>query len=460
MCVGNYYLQNMNTNKKISTYRVIRVALLCYFLMAGIPSAAQAISNFAGTGVCCGWGPENGPATTALFTSINGIAVDDTGNVYISDASTVRKVNLAGYIRTIAGTTGVSGTMPGYTGDGGPATAARMQNGVADIAFDNLGNIFICDSGNNVIRKVNAAGIISTFAGNGIAGFSVDGVPATASELNGPSGIAIDRAGNVYVADYGNRRVRIINTSGIINTYAGTGTAGYSGDGGMATSAVLAHPSHLAFDNSGSLYITDFGNVVVRKVNTTGIISTYAGNGTAGYSGDGGPATAAKLNYPAGLAFDADNDLFIADGGVVRMVNASGIIKTVAGNDITGYTGDGSAATAAEISTAFIAIDDSGNLFLNQASQAVRKVKGAGAVNNPPQFNLGPVQSYTVCINSTANSINSLLPVRDLDAGQTETWRIYTAPVHGTLGGFPYSAISTGGIIHPHRANLYPYRRL
>jgi uncharacterized protein YjdB len=449
MSMRIYYLRNMNNGNKLNSYWLARGLITYCFLLFGTAGMAQTISNFAGTGVCCGWGPENGPATTALFTAINGLAVDDTGNVYISDASTVRKVSLSGYIRTIAGTATTSGTMAGYSGDGGPATAAKMQSGVADIAFDNLGDIFICDSGNNVIRKVNPSGIISTFAGTGIAGYTLDGVPATASELNGPTGIAIDRAGNVYVADYNNKRVRIVNTSGIISTYAGTGTMGYTGDGGMATSAELSHPDHLAFDNAGNLYISDPGNAAVRKVNTTGIITTYAGDGTAGHTGDGGAATAAELSIPGGLAFDAANNLYIGDGASVRKVSSLGIISSVAGNGTTGYTGDGGAATAAEINTVFVAMDDSGNLFINQASQAVRIGKGIGAVNSAPVFNQGPVQSYSVCINSTSNPINSLLPVRDLDAGQTETWRVYSAPLHGTLGGFPYSAVSTGGIISP-----------
>lgn len=199
-------------------------------------------------------------------------------------------------IMTFAGT----GT-GGHTGDGGLATAAEL-NAPRDIAIDPSGNLFISDVNNFVIRRITASNIISTVAGSGTSGYSGDGGAATAANIS-HNGIAVDALGNIYFSDY-NFNVRKINTSGIISTIAGNGTAGYSGDAGAATAAQLYDPQGIAVDGSGNIYIADNHNNVIRRVNSSGIISTFAGTGTAGYSGDGAAATLAKLNSPWGLAVD------------------------------------------------------------------------------------------------------------------------------------------------------------
>ena len=274
-------------------------------------------------------------------------------------------------ITTIAG----NGTM-GYTGNGGYATQAELHYPVG-IFIDSNAYIYIADAGNNCIRKINTTGIITTIAGNGIAGYSGDGGQATNAELSDTPGIAFDAAGNLYITDAYNNVIRKVNTQGIINTVVGNGTQGYSGDGGQAINAELWAPGQIAFDTLGNLFFSDIFNNIIRKVNTTGIISTVVGNGTAGYSGDGGIATSAELNQPGGIVFDKFNNLYIACGNAVRKVNIStGIISTIAGTGTQGYSGDGGQATAAELyAPDFITLDNLGNLYISDAGNSViRKV--------------------------------------------------------------------------------------
>jgi sugar lactone lactonase YvrE len=269
----------------------------------------------------------------------------------------------------------------GYSGDGGFAILAETED-IEDIRLDASGNIYFSDEGNNVIRKVNSVGIINTIIGNGTGGYSGDGGQATAAELSSPYGLALDASGNIYIADYNNNRVRkVIMSTGIINTIAGNGTAGHTGDGGQATAAELDNPIYLAFDGSGNLYFSDMGSNEVRKITTAGIISTFAGNGIQGFSGDGGQATAAELNLPANLAFDASGNLYIddyANNAIRKVIVSTGIISTVAGEGPThgGYNSDGIQATAAELNYPDgVAIDGSGNLYItDQLNNRIRKV--------------------------------------------------------------------------------------
>lgn len=217
-------------------------------------------------------------------------------------------------ITTVAGngTTGVYPCSLCYGGDGGSATAAEIYD-PSGVAFDAAGNLYIADAGNNRIRKVTTAGIISTFAGTGAPGFSGDGGPATAAKLWEPMSVSIDAIGNMYIADNANFVIRKVTTAGIISTIAGDTTQGYSGDGGPATAAELSAPTFITTDNAGNVYFTDGNNNRLRMINTAGIINTIAGNGLMGYGGDGGPATAAKLNTPQGITIDAAGNLYIAD---------------------------------------------------------------------------------------------------------------------------------------------------
>ena len=336
------------------------------------------ISTVAGSGTR-GFGGDGGAATSATLNWPRGVAVDGSGNLYIADTRNgrIRKVDAStGNISTVAGTATISG-------DGGAATAARLF-GPRGVALDGSGNLYIADTGNNRIRKVDATtGNISTIAGSGATGFSGDGGAATAARLFGPRGVALDGSGNLYIADTFNNRIRKVDAStGDISTVAGSGAPGFgiSGDGGAATAARLVRPAGVAVDGVGNLYIADGWNNSIRKVEaSTGDISTVAGTGTSGFSGDGGAATAAKLGRPAGVAVDGVGNLYIADAynDRIRKVDAStGNISTVAGSGTSGFSGDSCAAASAQLYfPAGVAVDGVGNLYIADTfNNRIRKV--------------------------------------------------------------------------------------
>ncbi len=340
------------------------------------------ITTVAGNGTY-GYGGDGGPATSAVLNYPLDVAVDGSGSLFIADRSNnrIRKVSTAGVITTVAGTGN-----QGYSGDGGQATSARL-NFPHNVAVDGIGNLYISDTQNNRIRKVDMSGAISTIAGTGIGGYSGDGGPATSAQLDFPYSIVVDISGNLFIADNYNHRIRKVNTSGVISTMAGTGGGGYSGDGGPATSADLYSPFGLAIDGSGNLYIGDHFNNRIRKVNPTGVINPVVGNGTngsGGYSGDGGQATSAQLNTPTGVAVDGSGNLYVADqyNHCIRKVSLSGIITTVAGTGNQGYGGDGGPATSADLySPTGVAVDDDGNLYIaDQSNHRIRKVNTSGMI--------------------------------------------------------------------------------
>jgi FG-GAP-like repeat/Bacterial Ig-like domain (group 3)/Beta-propeller repeat/NHL repeat/FG-GAP repeat len=282
-----------------------------------------------------------------------------------------------GNLKTIAG----NGTA-GYTGDGGAATAAEL-NGPNGIGYDPQGNLYIADQSNNVIRKVDTTGNITTFAGNGTRGFSGDGGPATSAELNQPFSVTSDAAGNIYIQDTGNSRIRKVDTTGTITTFAGNGTAGYSGDGGPATAAEFNQNQGARFDAAGNLYVPQCLNAAVRKIDTNGIITTVAGTGVNGYAGDGGPATSAQLGCPSGAAVDATGNIFIADFGNnrIRKVNPNGIITTIAGNGQGGFSGDGGPAVSAELNIPNDVDVDAGGIYIaDLGNNRLRKVDTTGVI--------------------------------------------------------------------------------
>jgi len=336
-----------------------------------VPLMAGYITTVAGNGSQTF--SDGGPAPATGISAVD-IAIDGQGNLYIAGGSRIRKADTYGTITTIAGT-GESG----YSGDGGPAIYAKL--GTAGLALDSAGNLYI--AGDNRIRKVDRTGIITTIAGNGIAGYSGDGGPAINASLNSSNGIAIDNQGNLFIADAGNYRIRKVSVDGIITTVAGNGVSGYNGEGLLATNAWLTSPQEVTIDNQGNLLIADTGSSCVRKVNATGIIFTVAGIcWSSGYSGDGGTATNAKLYYPRGLAMDGAN-LLIADGDNhrIRKVSPDGIITTVAGSGATGfgnggYSGDGGPATNARLnSPGGMAVDSLGHLFIaDKGNYRIRKV--------------------------------------------------------------------------------------
>ncbi|HEX4999896.1 MAG TPA: NHL repeat-containing protein, partial [Terriglobia bacterium] len=332
------------------------------------------ISAVVGTGVP-GFGGDGGPAILAQLRAPYGLAVS-SGDLYVADTDNnrIRKVS-GGVISTVAGT----GT-PGFGGDGNAAISAQL-NHPTGVAVDGSGNLYIADQNNHRIRKVTAGGTISTVAGTGTGGFNGDAQTATTAQLKYPEDVTVDGSGNLYIADQFNHRVRKV-TGGMIDTVAGTGTGGFSGDDNTATSAQLFYPDGVAVDGSGNLYIADLANYRVRKV-SGGVITTVAGNGSYGFSGDGGSATSAQLHEPYGVALDGSGNLYIADYNSDRIRKvASGVITTVAGSDIEGFGGDGGAATSARLYNPLgVTVDRSGNVYIADANNArVRKISQAGVI--------------------------------------------------------------------------------
>src|SRR5437667_131599 len=335
-------------------------------------NTAGIISTVAGDGGDI-FGGDGGPATATSVVPVD-ISVDPGGNLYLADASyRVRKVNGDGIITTIA----CNGTS-GFTGDGGPATAASCAP--YRVARDSAGNLYVADESSRRIRKVSAAGIITTVAGRGTGQSSGDGGPATLAELIQPLSVAVDPGGNVYIADGGSNRILKFNTTGIISTMAGSGHGEFSGDGGPATSAGLTEPKGVAVDPAGNVYITDRGNNRIRKVDTAGIINTIAGNDKQGFSGDGGPATSASLNAPRGIAVDPAGNVYIVDAGNLRIrkVNPAGVISTVAGGGTPGFSGDGGPASSAQLVPLGVGVGVQADLYIADGSLRIRRVDNLG----------------------------------------------------------------------------------
>jgi len=373
-------------------FSIVRLCLFSPFLIgifllhAGLLHAQTSlitllrqVNHVAGTAVA-GYAGDGAAAASAAVNVPMGVAFDGGGNLYIADTGNnrIRRVDaVTGIITTVVGN-----GQQGYAGDGGAAANAQL-NLPAGIAVDATGNLFIADTGNNVVRKVNAqTGVITTVAGNGTAGYQGDNGPATAAELNHPAAIVVDKAGNIFIADSVNNRVRRVDAgTGILTLYAGDGSATYNGDGMQATLAALNNPQGLAVDAAGDLYLTDTGHNLVREVvAATGNIQIVAGTAgqPGGFGGDGGLATSALLNAPTGLALDATGNLYISDSINARIRKiAAGIITTSAGNGTAGFNNtDGNPATQAQLNQPNgLAIDSAGELDVaDTANNAVRAV--------------------------------------------------------------------------------------
>jgi uncharacterized protein YjiK len=418
-------------------------------------STSGMITTVAGNGFF-GSSGDGGPATSASLSYPSSVAVDAAGNVYIADTynSRVRKVSSSGTITTVAG----NGTS-GFSGDGGPATSARLRD-PQGVAVDAAGNLYIADSSNNRVRKVSASGTITTIAGTGSPGFFGNGLPGTRAFLYGPSGVAVDTAGNLYIADSSNNRVRKVSTSGTITTVAGNGSSGHWGDGGTATNAGLASPWGVAVDAAGNLYIADSDNHRVRKVSMSGTITTIAGTGSYGFSGDGGPATNASLAFPTGVAVDAAGNVYIADSDNhrVRKVSMSGTITTVAGSGPTGYSGggysgDGGPATGATLNNPYgVAVDTSGSLYIADTyNSRVRKVSTSGTIttiagsttqglsgDGGPATDAGLAFPYGVAVDSAGN-------VYIADTDNHRVRKVSTSGTITTIAGSGTTGYSGGG---------------
>ena len=362
---------------------VIHIFLSALFLFIATNLKAQIIRTVAGNGD--GTNPVVGGqiAVDTGMGQILGVAIDFKGNLYVCDVyyNKIRKITPDGRESVYAGT-----GYPGATGDGGVATAAQLSAPYA-VVCDPSGNLFIADAGNHAVRKVDTFGIMTTVAGilHSSGYYNGDGIPAVDALIGSPGGVTLDRAGNLYIAD-ANSRVRMVDRSGIIHTVAGNGTVGYNGNGGCATCAGIAMdcPIGVAVDDTGNIFIAEANNNVVRKVNTHGIISVFAGKGPSygGFGGDGGQATNARILTPNAVVFDAFGNLFIADMGNndVRRVTRAGIISSVVNpTGIVGFSGDGGGPMAVACKTAYISdmcFDHYGNMFLSDRGSGISGIYG------------------------------------------------------------------------------------
>ncbi len=412
---GNVYIADTNNNK------VMKV------------DGSGILTTIAGTGTR-GYGGDGGNAQQARLNKPYAVTLDPNGNVVIADSGNgrIRKI-VNGVITTVAGY-----GAPGYGGDGGSATRARLLVPTS-VAYDTNGNLFIADLGNNRVRRVSASGIITTVAGTGVKGFGGDGAPATKARLSYPTGVATDRFGNVFVSDFGNNRVRVVDKNGVIttiaglgipgfggdggdarrarlfgpwsvavkddvllvaeavnnrvravtsdlkiSTIAGTNADGYSGDGGRATNARLFRPTAITQNRNGSLYVADLGDNRIRVVGTSGIVSTIAGLKARASTGDGGPARKAHLASPTGVALDRWGNVYIAEYSThrVRRIDYRGIITTVAGTGIPGYSGDRGPARYARLSyPTSLTTDGSGNVYVaDMGNHRIRRIDRRGII--------------------------------------------------------------------------------
>jgi uncharacterized protein (TIGR03437 family) len=342
-------------------------------------SADGTLSVFAGQERTSGFSGDGGQATAARLNSPGALAVDPLGNVYVADWSNqrVRVVTPAGVIRTLAGT----GTY-GSSGDGAPATAATIGN-VGSLAVDGAGNVYLVDTNQEKVRRVNAAGIIDTVLGTGTGGFNGDGNPPKSTRLNMPRGLAVDGAGSLYVTEQNGQRIRKLTAAGVVSTIAGTGISGYSGDGGNGAGAKVANPRRVAADAFGNVYGMEHRRI--RKIAANGVISTFAGSNSGAPIGDGGPVENAFFEGPEKLAVDAAGNIYVADrmNYRVRKISTDGIVSTVAGTGVPGYSGDGGPATSADLDyPVSVTVDSIGNVYFGDRYNArVRKVTPGGTIS-------------------------------------------------------------------------------
>ena len=375
-------------------------------------------------------GPANNvQATSAPLAAPAQVAYDAAGNLYIADLNdnVIREVSVAGIVTTVAGT-----GEQGFAGDGGPATSALLDS-PAGVAVDTAGNIYIADTHNQRIRKVSN-GTITTIAGTGVAGFSGDGSPATSATLSSPTALALDANGNLYIADMDNHRIREISGA-TITTVAGSGEQSFAGDGAAATAAGLDSPNGVAVDAAGNLYIGDTHNQRVRVVSASGTISTLAGNANNAYAGDGGASAASSLARPRGLSVDAQGDIYVADSDNhrIRLIATTGNITTVAGNGSQGFAGEGGPAVNATLDTPRTpAVLAAGAFALSDTNnQLVREVSSDGTIHTIAGLSSGsgggqglPGETLILSGASTVAFGSGSLSAAFSNAGQTATGQV------------------------------------
>ncbi len=350
-----YYVRAYATNQFGTSYG----SVVTFATSATLIGVTGAVTTFAGNGT---GGYADGTGTGAQFNSPSGIVLDAQGNIYVSDSfnNRIRKITPGGVVTTVAGN-GVAGYYDG------PAATAEFY-GPQGLAVDAHGNIFVADYGNNVIRKITPAGVVSTVAGNTTAGY-VDGVATTLAEFNSPAGVAVDAQGNLYVADHNNNMIRKVTAAGVVSTIAGTLTAGYVNNTVNTTTGVYASfnsPNDVVLDAAGNIYVADLGNNAIRKIAPGAVVTTIAG----------GPGQESLLGYPAGLALDAKGNFYITDeSGRVVELNAAKVLYNLAGSPNVNGFADGSGTLAQFNSPQGIGVDASGNIFVADLNNnRIRKV--------------------------------------------------------------------------------------
>jgi hypothetical protein len=409
------------------------------------------ITSVVGVGV-------HGVTNRVLFFPID-VTVNSAGNLFIADEGNdrVRKAGTNGVLTTVAGN-----MITGYSGDGGPATNAELFDPFG-VAIDLSGNLFIADANNHRIRMVGTNGIITTVVGNGNFGDSGDNSMATNATLESAMRVTVNAAGDLFIADTEGNVIRKVGTNGIITTLAGNGTGGYSGDGGAATNALLHNPTGTVVDTAGNVFFADGANHRVRKIDTNGIITTVAGNGIAAYSGDGAAATNASFDC-MGLTVDTAGNVFIADDfhNVIRKVGTNGIITTIAGNGASGYSGDGGAATNAELDQpSGVAVDAADNLFIaDSVNNVIRKVTASnlsvtsgGATLTLSNLSSSNVGNYYVVVSNADGSVVSSVASLSL-IGQWPQF-IDIMPTNDSVA-LSFSAPASNNFIISYTTNLTP----
>lgn len=417
--------------------------LLCFLpLLAQTPGSIQTIAG-AGPAAFSG---DGGPATAATLNVAVDVWADRGGNLFIADQFNhrIRKVAPSGVISTVAG----SGA-PGFAGDGGPAVNAQI-NTPTGITGDASGNLYIADVGNQRIRKVDASGVITTIAGNGSKAYSGDGGPAVNASFYNPVRVAVDPSGNVLVADQSNHRIRRITPAGTISTLAGNGAGtpaagAFSGDGGPAASASLNNPTALAIDAAGVVYFSDQFNHRIRKVATDGTITTIGGSGSPGFSGDGGPAIGASLNFPGGIAVDAAGNVYFNDdvNYRTRRITTNGTISTIAGSGAPGFSGDGGPATSAALNGNFgVTLDILGNLYIaDSTNNRIREVYAAVPGATPTISAAGFTNGASFASGASPGAIATIFGTR-LTRNLTGILQAGSVPLPTTLAG---TSVTVGG---------------
>lgn len=340
-----------------------KILFIFYILSLSSLAKSQNIYTFAGTGNP-GYSGDGGPALLANIEAPTGIVTDKKGNVYFCEwyYGLIRKVDKYGIITTIAG--GLTANLS----DNIPATSALVRHPWG-LTIDSIGNLYFAEAQYNQVRKIDTTGIITTIAGvaNMTGSFSGDGGLAKNAGLNKPGDVVLDKQGNIYIADALNHRIRKVDKNGIITTFAGGNGSGFSGDGGLALSAKLNNPAGVCFDKKKNLFVSDLQNYRVRKIDSTGVITTYVGIGIKANSGDGGSSTLAEIGQPLGITTDSIGRVYVVDSyfGTLRVVDTNMTINTIAGTGMPGYSGDTGPAILAQIQASFVTFNQTGNIYIS-----------------------------------------------------------------------------------------------